>query len=249
MRAEVKEKVYLLIIIFCVVMCAAMIVTMITDGRVENGEKHVPAMLEGITSENGEKSKYDENASILDTNDDIDETNEKTTADRIENDKISSDKIEHQIAEETSGQIAVTEDFINEKLVKFFPASFPINDPIIDIGADGVVTLSGELNRDELKSYLKKLGVDIGIKYSVALLMLPKEFDGELALDLTGEKDGTMRSSLKYAKLNGKDISLSMLPEKVTDVISDTVNKIVSNIAGELKFYGFEDGAILFKKL
>ena len=65
MKAVVKERIYLLIIIFCVVMCGAMIVTMVTGGVAEEGVEHVPVIREIKVDEQGDdgvKEANDENS-------------------------------------------------------------------------------------------------------------------------------------------------------------------------------------------
>ena len=64
MKADVKERVYLLIIIFCVVMCAAMIVTMITGGVADRGEEHIPVNRE-IKVDTEKESDLDETINTI----------------------------------------------------------------------------------------------------------------------------------------------------------------------------------------
>ena len=247
MKADVKERVYLLIIIFCVVMCAAMIVTMITGGVADRGEEHIPVNRE-IKVDTEQESDLDEtinnNSSVQDSNSNETQIN-KPSADDPKTDASSQ---EEQTSAETSSQVAITEEYVNEQLGRFLPSAFPVQTPSVDIGADGVVTLNGRVNRDKLKNYLKDLGVDLTLKYSVALLMLPKEFDAEVSLLLKEGENNKFSVQLKSATLDEKDVTISLFPQKVTDVLSNAVNGMVAGVGEVLEFSGFEDGAIILQK-
>lgn len=245
MKNEAKEKVYLLIIIFCVVMCGAMIVTMITGGKADEGETHIPVVREGLNDTNEPIVDVDEEDNG-DINNSEDVSGDSTT-DKPTNATDSNVNIEtHQPADETNKKIAITEEYVNERLGELLPKSFPVNNPIVEIGADGLITLSGRVKRDKLKEYISDLGVDLGLKYSVALLMMPKELDAEVALTLNEGNDGKMYAKLKSASLSETEIPVSLFPQKVADVISNAVNRLITSVDGTFEFYGFEDGAILF---
>ena len=245
MKAVIKERIYLLIIIFCVVMCGAMIVTMISGGAAEKGVEHIPVIREIKSDEQADNGENETN------NESSKQNNAEDSKESVKNGEEDTSNAktptEHHGINETSGQIAITEDFVNEQLGRFLPPAFPVKSTVVDIGADGIVTLSGMVNRDKLKGYLKDLGVDLGLKYSVALLMLPKEFDAEVEL-IVKESGDKLTVDLYSAELDAKNIPVSLFPGKVADVLSDAVNKMISSVDEVFEFYGFEDGAILFQK-
>ncbi len=247
MKADVKERVYLLIIIFCVMMCGAMIVTMITGGVTDAGEEHIPVNREikvDVEQESESDETIENNSSVQGSSSNETQTN-KPGEDNKQTDASSE---EHQSSAETSSQVAITEEYVNEQLGRFLPAAFPVESPVVDIGADGIVTLNGRVNRDKLKNYLKDLGVDLNLKYSVALLMLPKEFDAEVSLLLKESEDNKFSVELKSAILDEREVPVSLFPQKVTDVISNAVNGMVAGVGEVLEFSGFEDGAIILQK-
>ena len=243
MKNEVKEKIYLLIIVFCILMCGAMIVTMIKSPTVQVGEIHMPVMREDEYAEN--KETIQPAPSLEKDVDTVGENNGDVQSSKEEPELVGDPKQN----EENDSRVAITEENINNEIEKYLPESFPVKSVNVDIDAGGEITLSGKVNREQLKNYLKGIGVDIGLKYSVALLMLPKDFEAVVSFDLIESKDGTIKTSIKSAVFNGKEIPVSAFPQKVANVVSDAVNKIITNIVGTFKFCGFEDGALFFEKV
>lgn len=243
MKAEIKERVYLLIIIFCMFMCGAMVITMLTGEKPGENDEHVPAMREiivpqsdedaGGVADNKDSTEADSNGPQDDKNTVINQSTEKNNGD----------------AAADNSQLAITEDFINGKLEDFLPSGFPLEKPRIDIDADGIITIKGKALRDELKKYLTESGNELSFKYSITLLMLPAEFDVEAAISVGEGKDGTLDIKPYSLSLSGNEVPADAFPKKITESISKTVNNVVTGIGDMFIFSGFEDGAILFEKV
>ena len=67
-------------------------------------------------------------------------------------------------AEPSAGQIAVTDAFLNEQLKRFLPDDFPLKEPKVTIGADGLVSFSGNVKKDDLRRFLKANGIKPNLK-------------------------------------------------------------------------------------
>ncbi len=162
-----------------------------------------------------------------------------------EKDAAALDEEEDSVS---GGQIALTESFIKEQLGRFLSDDFPLKTPDVSIGADGIVSFSGNVSKNALRAYLKKMSVNTGLKGSVALLLLPKNFDLDVSFQLSENSDGSLNVKPYSLFVSGKSIPVSAFPQKVTDIISGAVNNIVSSISSVIRFSGFEDGAIIFQK-
>ena len=148
----------------------------------------------------------------------------------------------------SGGQIALTEDFVSEQLGRFLPDDFPLREPDVKIAADGIISFSGTVSKDVLRAYLKKASVDLDLKSSIALLLLPKNFDLDVSVLVSENTDGSLNVKPYSLFLSGKSVPVSFIPQKVTSLISDSVNRLVSSIGSVIGFSGFEDGAIIFQK-
>ena len=240
MKPEIKERVYLLIIIFCMFMCTAMVLTMITGGVKNGDETHVPVSRPIISD--------------VDTTDKNGEAVQNQDANQQDASLSPDDKSQGDVLNpngdgiiQTEGQIAITEDFINEQWGRFLPSDFPLKNPELRISADGIITVSGRVSKDELRAYLKDIGVKLGLRYSLALLLLPGNFDIEASLSVSEGSDGQLVIAPYSLYLSGKKIPISIFPRQITEILSNAVNGVISSIGGVFRFSGFEDGALLFQ--
>jgi len=118
LKPEIKERVYLLIIIFCMFMCAAMVLTMITGGVKNGDETHVPVSRPIIS----DADTTDQNGEVV-QNQDANQQDTSTSPDDKDQGNVLSPNDDGIV--QTEGQIAITEDFINEQWGRFLPSDFP----------------------------------------------------------------------------------------------------------------------------
>ncbi len=103
MRPEVKERVYLLVIIFSFFMCGAMIITMLSGQKPEQIEEHIPVVRNIKDTENIETIESDKT--------DVSQSNDKSAYNQIE----------------------ITEEYINDRLLELLPSGFPLKNGSVSI--------------------------------------------------------------------------------------------------------------------
>ena len=229
MKPEVKERVYLLVIVFSMFMCGAMIITMLSGAKPVDAEEHIPVVRDIIQTE------ADDNLSVQNDHTDDAGTNEQVAKDS-------------DIVSVVDGQIGITEEYLNNKLEDILPSGFPLENTSVDIDVNGV-TVKGDIKRDDLANYLKK--GDKYDKYSLILLLLPDVFDIEAVFMIekgNSENNGAVISS-DGISISGKKIDHESIPFEFTDIISGAVNKIIKECGDIYRFSGLEDGILLLEKI
>ena len=141
----------------------------------------------------------------------------------------------------------ITEEFINNKLESTLPSGFPLKNTNVSIEED-VVIIKGTIVRDKLKEYISKIENKSEMKYSIALILLPDEFNVEAAF-LVSKNGRDIDVKSKWLKLSGKQFSADNVPKEITSSISKAFNKIVDAIDEKYIFSGFEDNAMIFEKV
>ena len=234
MKPEVKERIYLLVIIFSVFMCSAMVITMLTGAKPENADVHIPVVRELLQSGVSQQDDMQYSGGSIDYQ-------EKNDGDG----KVSTDS---DIVSVTDGQLGITEEYLSNKLEGILPSGFPLDNTAVNIDENGV-SVRGEIERDSIAHYLKK--VDKYDKYAVILLLLPETFDIEISFALEqGSPDGkSVAISSDSISISGKTIDPSYIPKEMTDLISKAVNAVIKEYSGLYRFSGLEDGILLMEKI
>lgn len=231
MKPEAKERIYLLVIIFSLLMCSAMIVTMLSGEKPETADRHVP-VVRNIKETGNMQTEDGESDDRLQSATDLTEGEKNTDA-----------------ALSVGGQISVTEDHINDKLEDFLPSGFPLKNGFVNI-SDGMLSLKGEANTEELIQYIRSKDKSGGFnKYSVVLMVMPEKFDIEVVFAL---KKGTSgKNELKTHKLvlADREIGVELLPASMIESLSKAVGKAISNIGEGYEFSSLENGAVILNKI
>ncbi|MBQ2864920.1 MAG: hypothetical protein IJE90_00175 [Clostridia bacterium] len=233
MKPEVKERVYLLIIIFSVFMCSAMIITMVSGTGMSEAEEHIPVLRDSM----GTVDKVSD-TDLTDVQNNGGETNDTE-------DSVSKD---NNTASAQDGQLAVTEEYINERLEEHLPSGFPLKNTAILIN-DGGISVSGVIKKDELQSYLQNLDRNTTLKYSVALVFLPAEFDISAAFLVDKGEDGKVVIRSDGLTVAGKNIGADSVPDQIVNIISKAVNGTIGKVGEQYRFSGIESGVMLFEKI
>lgn len=219
MRPEVKERVYLLVIIFSFLMCGAMIITMLSGNRPEQIEEHIPVV---------RNIKDTEDVESVDSSDktDFSQSNNKSAYNQME----------------------ITEEYINDRLMDLLPSGFPLKNGAVRI-CDGMMILEGKTEKQELIDYLQKKDNSGGVKYSVALLFLPDELALEAVFGVNRGSGGSTELVTRSFALSGKEIGADMLPANMSEGISKAVNKVIRSINEDYRLSGLKNGAVLLEKI
>ena len=126
----------------------------------------------------------------------------------------------------TGGGYLLTEDFLEGKLTEALPQNFPAED--VDVSFDGgMLTLSFDISRADLKGYFKEQGVDLGGKRNLLLQMLPRQVETEIVFAV-GADDNGLHLTPVHLKAGDKNISLSGLPQDIFSAIDKALNELLS---------------------
>lgn len=228
MKPEVKERIYLLVIVFSVFMCGAMIITMLSGTSPGDAEEHIPAVRDTVEN------------SISQQEDNADKTGNSDVGNKSATDS--------DIVSVTEGQLGITEEYLNRKLEDILPSGFPLDNTSVDIDVSGV-TVKGEIIKDDLAIYLKQ--ADKYDKYSLILLLLPDSFDIEASFCVekdAGASKGAVISS-DGISISGKKVDPSSIPVEISDIVSRAVNAVIKECGDLYRFAGLEDGILLLEKI
>ena len=214
-------------------MCGAMVITMLTGENSNVIEEHVPVNRDIVIDKNDLTSNGTESSSDIIKN-------------NISDNALAEEK-NSTLASESKKQMAITGEFINNKLESNLPSGFPMKNTEVCIEEDGVI-IKGTIVRDKLKEYISKIDNKSEMKYSIALILLPDEFNVEAAF-LVNKNGSDIEVKSKWLKLSGKQFSADNVPQEITSSISKAFNKIIDAIDEKYIFSGFEDGALIFEKI
>ena len=229
-KPEAKERIYLLVIIFSLLMCSAMIITMLSGEKPGITDEHVPVVRNIKDTENS----YSKEVGSGDVNQPVTDADEKTQ---------TSD-----LMPSASGKISISQDRINEKLEDFLPSGFPLKNCSINI-TDGMLQLEGETHREELIEYMQKKDKEGGLKYSAILMLLPEKLDIEAIFTVKNGTSGSAELKPQGFVLANREIGIDILPAKMIESLSKAVNKVISTAGEGYRFFALENGCVILEKI
>lgn len=231
MKPEAKERIYLLVIIFSLLMCSAMIVTMLSGEKPEIADRHVP-VVRNIKDTGNMQTENEASDDGIQSETDLTEGEKKTDA-----------------ALNVGGQISVTEDYINDKLEDFLPSGFPLKNGFADI-SNSMLSLKGETHTEELIQYLRSKDKNGGLsKYSAVLMFLPEKMDIEVVFAVQKGTSGKNELKIHKLVLADREIGVDLLPASMLESLSKAVVKAISNIGEGYEFSSLENGAVILNKI
>ena len=139
----------------------------------------------------------------------------------------------------------LTEDVLEEQLGTFLPENFPAED--LDVSFDGgMLTLSFDMSRAKLKSYLKEQGVELGLKRDLLLQMLPRMVELEAVFSLSADQDG-LHLTPGMLTAGEKAFSLAGLPQDVFSAVDSGLNALLDSAGVRFSSAEFTEDGLLLK--
>ena len=139
----------------------------------------------------------------------------------------------------------LTEDVLEEQLGTFLPENFPAED--LDVSFDGgMLTLTFDMSRAKLKSYLKEQGVELGLKRDLLLQMLPRTVELEAVFSLSADQNGLHLTPVMLTA-GEKAFSLSGLPQDVFSAVDSGLNALLNSAGVRFSSAEFTEDGLLLK--
>ena len=139
----------------------------------------------------------------------------------------------------------LTEDALEEQLGTFLPENFPAED--LDASFDGgMLSLSFDMSRAKLKSYLKEQGVELGLKRDLLLQMLPRTVELEAVFSLSADQNGLHLTPVMLTA-GEKAFSLSGLPQDVFSAVDSGLNALLNSAGVRFSSAEFTEDGLLLK--
>ncbi len=139
----------------------------------------------------------------------------------------------------------LTEDALEEQLGAFLPENFPAED--LDVSFDGgLLSLSFDMSRARLKSYLKEQGVELGLKRDLLLQMLPRTVELEAVFSLNADQSGLHLTPVMLTA-GEKVFSLSGLPQNVFSAVDTGLNALLNSAGVRFSSVEFTEDGLLLK--
>lgn len=215
----ISEYGYLAVMGLCLACSAALLISVTIDKPiVAIAQEHVPVLRTEKAAQEGEH----------------------TTELPAEEDAVKQNDLPMQNA-----GFLLTEDALEEQLGTFLPDNFPAED--LDVSFDGgMLTLSFDMSRAKLKSYLKELGVDLGLKRDLLLQMLPRTVELEAVFTVTADQTGLHLTPVTLTA-GEKNFSLSGLPQDVFSAVDNGVNALLESAGVRFSTAEFTSEGLLLK--
>lgn len=139
----------------------------------------------------------------------------------------------------------LTEDVLEEQLGTFLPENFPAED--LDVSFEGgLLSLSFDMSRAKLKSYLKEQGVELGLKRDLLLQMLPRTVELEAVFSLSADQNGLHLTPVMLTA-GEKAFSLSGLPQDVFSAVDSGLNALLNSAGVRFSSAEFTEDGLLLK--
>ena len=139
----------------------------------------------------------------------------------------------------------LTEDALEAQLGAFLPENFPAED--LDVSFEGgLLSLSFDMSRAKLKSYLKEQGVDLGLKRDLLLQMLPRMVELEAVFSLSADQDGLHLTPVMLTA-GEKAFSLAGLPQNVFSAVDSGLNALLDSAGVRFSSAEFTKDGLLLK--
>ena len=139
----------------------------------------------------------------------------------------------------------LTEDALEEQLGAFLPENFPAED--LDVSFDGgLLSLSFDMSRAKLKSYLKEQGAELGLKRDLLLQMLPRTVELEAVFSLSADQNGLHLTPVMLTA-GEKAFSLSGLPQNVFSAVDTGLNALLNSAGVRFSSAEFTEDGLLLK--
>lgn len=233
LKTIISEYGYLAVMSLCLACSAALLISVTIDKPiVAIAEEHIPVLRTQSAAAEGEHET--EQAEI--------------TAEQVPQQTETQGETEPVKQETLSGTntgYVLTEDYLESRLASFLPDHFPAED--IDVSFDGgVLSLSFDMSRSGLKNYLKEQGVELGMKRSLLLQMLPRELEVEAVFALSADEKGLHLSPVTFVA-GEKEFSLSGLPQDTFSAIDNGLNALLESAGVTFSSAEFTGDGILLK--
>lgn len=220
LKKILEEYGYLTVMGLCLICCAVLLVSVTTDRPlVAIAEDHIPV----LRTEKAAEGEHEPEAAV------------EAPAEGQDQETLSG----------TNTGYVLTEDYLESQLAAFLPENFPARD--IDVSFDGgLLSLSFDMSRADLKEYLKAQGVDLGVKRSLLLQMLPREVELEVVFALSADENGLHLSPVVFVA-GEKEFSLTGLPQDTFSAIDTGLNALLESAGVNFSSAEFVEDGILLK--
>jgi len=139
----------------------------------------------------------------------------------------------------------LTEDLLESKLEEYLPPDFPAED--LDVSFDGgMLTLSFDMSRAKLKSYLKEQGVELGVKRELMLQMLPRTVELLVVFTVSADECGLHLTPVMLTA-GEKAFSLSGLPQNLFSAVDSGLNALLERAGAHFSSVEFTEDGLLLK--
>ena len=146
---------------------------------------------------------------------------------------------------ETRETVLITEENLEGKLADYLPDHFPAED--LDVSFEnGLLRLSFDMDRADLKAYLRKQGMELGIKRDLLLQMLPRRVELEAAFSLTADENGLHLTPVSLLA-GEKTFSLDGLPQNLFAAIDSGLNRLLADAGIRFSTAEFTEDGLLLK--
>lgn len=233
LKTIISEYGYLAVMGLCLACSAALLISVTTDRPlVAIAEEHIPVLRIQATETEGEhEPERAENAA-------------EPAPEQLETQEQTEPAKQETLSGTNAGYV-LTEDYLESQLAGFLPDNFPAEDIDVSFGS-GVLSLSFDMSRSGLKTYLKEQGVELGLKRSLLLQMLPRELEVESVFALSADENGLHLSPVTFVA-GEKEFSLSGLPQDTFSAIDSGLNALLESAGVSFSSAEFTEEGILLK--
>lgn len=217
MKRFLQEYGYLTIMAFCLVCCGVLLVSVVTDQPlISVSQPHVPVLRTGQDSQREHLLPAGEG--------------------------ITGEEDSQQTYQQGC---LVTEQYLEGQLAGFLPENFPAEK--LDISFEGgLLGVALEINRSDLKDYLKDQGVELGLKRTILLQLLPRKVALCAAFVVSADSQGLHLSPVNLL-VGDKELSLSGLPESAFSAVDQGINALLKKAGASFQSAEFTPEGLLLK--
>lgn len=227
MQSQTKERIYLLVMVFCLLMCAVLLISVFCDLPIAAigpaNALHAPVMRTGVVDGTDLGSVHPGGGGGGGT------------------------PAAAQGPQTTEQGVAVTQEYLQVQMQSFIPQSFPATELEVEIEAGGSFELELVMHKDDMKQYLESCGVSMGLKQNLAMGLLPDAMAVEAVLQCTGADRAGVQLSVEALSVNDKSVEPDFLPANIFDVLSSAINASLAYSGYEWSDVVFADGVLYLK--
>lgn len=217
MQEAVKQRIYLLVMVFSIFMVSVLVVSMALDKPIgiKSASIHVPpnVTISAPKEQDGGQGFVFE----------VPDTEPLSTESK-----------------------RITEEALMQEMAQHLPESFPLEAVQVDITAEGQVSFHTELKRKTIETYMEKAGIKLSLKQSIVFKLMPEAIEAEAVLLCQPDSDGgLLLLTPQKIVLNGTEIKADELPTGFIDEIGTAVNRLITAGGFYYSRVEFEDGAMV----